>query len=126
MFPLMGTCYQGAMQIVPTHLLVRYGHDHPAAEGPLRAWHSLVSLSAWQAPADIAHACGAIVRFLPDARVSFDLPDGDMRIIARVSYAHQLVRVEHIGPAGMSSPLEASNNDHPTNPHGRGLSERAG
>lgn len=85
------------MQVIARGPLKEFWVRHPPAEGPLRAWFSLVSKARWAGPADAKRAFGTTVDFVGDNRLVFDIGGNKYRLIVRVSYRFGRVLVKFIG-----------------------------
>ncbi|MCB8880279.1 type II toxin-antitoxin system HigB family toxin [Acidisoma cellulosilytica] len=84
------------MQVIALRMLREFWHEHPRAELPLRAWHSLVSKADWSGPADIRRMFGA-ADFVGDNRVIFDIGGNKYRIVAHIAYRHHRVLIKFVG-----------------------------
>jgi mRNA interferase HigB len=85
------------MQIIARRTLKRFWERHPRAEGPLRAWFSVVSKARWTAPSDVKLQFGATVDFVSDNRIIFDVGGNKFRLVVHVSYVFGRVLVKFVG-----------------------------
>ena len=84
------------MQVIARRTLVQFWQRHPPAEGPLKAWFAVVSRARWAGPADVKRAFGAIVDFVSDNRVIFDIGGNKYRLVAHISYKFGRVLVKFV------------------------------
>ena len=85
------------MQVVARRTLRQFWERHPQAEGPLRAWFSVVSKARWSGPGEVKRQFGKTVDFVADNRVIFDLGGNRYRLICHISYRFGRVLVKFIG-----------------------------
>ena len=85
------------MQIIARRTLRRLWERHPQAEGPLRAWFSVVSKARWSTPRDVKRQFGATVDFVDDNRAIFDIGGNKCRLICHVSYGFGRLLVRFVG-----------------------------
>ncbi|MGH7094957.1 MAG: type II toxin-antitoxin system HigB family toxin [Stellaceae bacterium] len=85
------------MQIIALKRLRLFWQIHPQSEMPLRAWFALVSGAWWSTSADIKDQFGAVVDFVADNRVIFDIGGNKYRLVVHVAYRHRRVLVKFIG-----------------------------
>ncbi|WP_040485556.1 type II toxin-antitoxin system HigB family toxin [Lutibaculum baratangense] len=85
------------MQIVAKRTLKLFWERHHRAEGPLRAWHSVVERAEWSSPRDIKDLFGTTVDFVADNRVVFDIGGNKYRLVVHVSYEFKRVLIKFIG-----------------------------
>lgn len=85
------------MQIIARRTLRQFWEKHPPAEGPLKAWFSLVSHADWQGPSDVKAMFGSTVDFVADNRIIFDIGGNKYRLIGHVAYGFGRVLVKFVG-----------------------------
>lgn len=84
------------MQVIAIRTLREFWTEHPRAEMPLRAWHSLVSRAEWQGPADVRKMFNT-ADFVGDSRVIFDIGGNKYRIVAHIAYRYRRVLIKFVG-----------------------------
>jgi mRNA interferase HigB len=93
-----GTVGGGVMRVISRSTLrdfwSRPGCD--AAKQPLLLWFREVKRATWQTPADIKQSFGT-ADVVGEGRVVFNIGGNKFRLVAWVSYAHQLVLVKWVG-----------------------------
>ena len=85
------------MQVIARRTLKEFWARHPRAEGPIRAWFTIVARAKWANPAEIKQQFGGTVDFVGDNRVIFDLGGNKYRLIVHISFAFGRVLVKFIG-----------------------------
>ena len=95
--PNTGTCYIVPVQIIAKRTLRVSWEDHPQARTPLQSWFATVSQSAWDSPADVKAEFGAMVDFVADNRVVFDISGNKYRLVVRVAYSHKRLLIKFVG-----------------------------
>ncbi|MCC6982377.1 MAG: type II toxin-antitoxin system HigB family toxin [Bauldia sp.] len=85
------------MQVISRRTLKLFWERHPHAEGPLRAWFTVVSNAKWTGPQSVKEHFGATVDFLADDRLVFDLSGNKYRLVVRVAYRFGRVLVKFVG-----------------------------
>jgi mRNA interferase HigB len=85
------------MQVIAKRTLRLFWERHPQAEGPLRAWHAVVSKAHWRGPQDVKRTFGANVDFVRDNRVVFDIGGNKYRVVVHVAYRFKRVLVKFVG-----------------------------
>jgi mRNA interferase HigB len=85
------------MQVISIAMLRMFWGKHPQAEGPLRAWVSIVRHAEWISPQDVKNQFGTTVDFLGDNRVVFDIGGNKYRLIVRISYRFRRLLLKFIG-----------------------------
>ncbi len=85
------------MQIIAKSTLRAFWVRHPQAEGPLKAWHQIVSKAEWASPADVKDMFGTTVDFVGDNRIVFDISGNKYRLIVHVAYPFKRVLVKFVG-----------------------------
>ncbi|MEW6355366.1 MAG: type II toxin-antitoxin system HigB family toxin [Planctomycetota bacterium] len=84
------------MKVVGTLELDRFKRKHADARSQVDAWLAEAEDAAWRTPHDIK-AKHASASFLSDRRVVFNIKGNDYRLLVRVSYKNQIVRILQIG-----------------------------
>ena len=85
------------MQVIAKRTLRLFWERHPQAEGPLRAWHAVVSKADWRGPQDVKRAFGANVDFVRDNRIVFDIGGNKYRVVVHAAYRFKRVLVKFVG-----------------------------
>ena len=85
------------MQVIAKRTLRQFWRGHPRAEGPLRAWHAVVSRATWSGPADVKAAFGTTVDFMRDNRIVFDIGGNKYRLVVHVAYRFKRVLIKFVG-----------------------------
>ena len=85
------------MQVIARRTLRQFWQRHPQAEGPLRAWHAVVTKAAWKGPAEVKAMFGTTVDFVRDSRVVFDIGGNKYRLVVHVAYRFKRVLIKFVG-----------------------------
>ena len=85
------------MQIIARRTLRQFWERHPQAKGPLTAWYAMVSKAEWVGPLDVKAMFGAVVDFVGDNRLIFDIAGNKYRLIVHVAYPYRRVLVKFVG-----------------------------
>jgi mRNA interferase HigB len=85
------------MQVIAKRTLRLFWERHPQAEGPLRAWHAVVTRAVWKGPADVKAMFGTNVDFVADNRIVFDIGGNKYRLVAHVAYRFKRVLIKFVG-----------------------------
>jgi mRNA interferase HigB len=85
------------VQVVAKRTLVAFWRRHPRAKVPLSVWHHAVERSAWSGPADVKTQFGAVVDFVADNRLVFDISGNRYRLVVHVSYVYKAVLIKFVG-----------------------------
>lgn len=85
------------VQIIAKRTLRVFWDGHPQARTPLQSWFAVVSKSAWNGPADVKEEFGAMVDFMADNQVIFDISGNKYRLVVRVAYSHKRVLIKFVG-----------------------------
>jgi mRNA interferase HigB len=86
-----------AMNVIAKRTLRAFWDRHPAARGPIQAWHQVAKKAAWRGPAEVKQLFGATIDILPGNRIVFDLGGNRYRLIAKMNYPLRIVFVRFIG-----------------------------
>lgn len=97
------------MQIIALRTLRQFWERHPQAESPIRIWYGITSKAEWASTTDIKTQFGALVDFVGDNRVIFDLSGNKYRLIVHVSYSYKRVLVKFIGTHAEYDKINAEN-----------------
>ncbi|MBN1458440.1 MAG: type II toxin-antitoxin system HigB family toxin [Armatimonadetes bacterium] len=84
------------MRVVGTPELVRFRRKHADARSQIDTWLAEAENASWRTTQDIK-ARYSSASFLSDRRVIFNLKGNAYRLLVRVSYKNQVVRVLRIG-----------------------------
>ena len=85
------------MQVIAKRTLRLFWRRHPQAEGPLRAWHAVVSKAKWNGPADVKETFGTTTDFVRDNRIVFDIAGNKYRPLVHVAYRFKRVLIKFVG-----------------------------
>jgi mRNA interferase HigB len=85
------------MQVVARRTLRLFWERHPQAQGPLRAWHAVVTRAVWKGPADVKAMFGMNVDFVADNRIVFDIGGNKYRLVAHVACRFKRVLIKFVG-----------------------------
>jgi mRNA interferase HigB len=85
------------MQVIARRTLRLFWERHPQAEGPLRAWHAVVTKTVWKGPADVKAMFGSNVDFVADHRIVFDIGGNKYRLVAHIAYRFKRVLIKFVG-----------------------------
>ncbi len=85
------------MQVLSFSTLRAFWQIHPKAQAPLTVWHARVKAAQWNGPQDVKSDFGALVDFVADERVIFDVGGNNYRIVARMSYPFKRVMIKFVG-----------------------------
>ena len=75
-----------AMHVIARRRLREFWAEHPQAEKPLKTWYKLVEQANWKGPADAKMLFGAIVDFVGDDHMIFDIGGNKFRLVVHVAY----------------------------------------
>lgn len=103
----MGACYIHVMRIIAISQLRAFWNKHPQAEMSLRAWYAEASRADWKSSADIKGVYRN-ARFLPNARVVFNIKGNDYRLIVAVHYNRGMMFIRFIGTHADYDRIDAS------------------
>ncbi len=84
------------MQVVAKKTLRLFWTKHPKAQGPLEAWYRIASKAEWRTPQDIKNVFRS-ADFVADSRVIFNIAGNSYRLVVRVSYEYQNIKIKFIG-----------------------------
>jgi mRNA interferase HigB len=85
------------VRIITKRTLLDFWKVHPAAERPLRAWHTLVSKAQWNGPTDVKRQFGSAVDFVGDNRAIFDIGGNKYRLIVHIAYPYGRLLIKFVG-----------------------------
>lgn len=85
------------MQVIALRTLRQFWERHPQAETPARDWYTRAARAEWTGPADVKAQFGALVDFVADNRLIFDLGGNKYRLVVHVAYRYRRVLVKFIG-----------------------------
>lgn len=85
------------MQVLSHNTLKAFWTTHPKAQAPMAVWHARVKVAQWNGPQDVKNDFGALVDFVADERVIFDVGGNNYRIVARISYPFKRVMIKFVG-----------------------------
>jgi mRNA interferase HigB len=84
------------VRIIKQSTLVNFSAQHPKAKPSLVRWIKLVKAANWSAMNEVQMAIpGAIA--LNGERARFEVAGGNFRLIASLSFKHQIVFIKFIG-----------------------------
>jgi mRNA interferase HigB len=88
------------MRVLAMVALREFWERHPHAEGPLRAWYKVLSLSAPQNFTDLKATFGT-VDYVRDRHDTvgwhvFDVGGNNYRVICKLDYAHQFALIKEV------------------------------
>ncbi|WP_082502933.1 type II toxin-antitoxin system HigB family toxin [Methylobacterium sp. Leaf100] len=84
------------MNVVAIGTLRDFWTVHPQSEGPLVAWHTIVTKAQWSVPQDVKNTFGS-VDFIGDNRAIFDIGGNNYRLICHISYTYKAVQIKFVG-----------------------------
>ena len=82
--------------IISKRMLREFWQRYPDSAGALKAWHAEVKEAEWTSPADIKARFGS-ASILKDCRVVFNICGNKYRLIVKINYEHQVVRIRFVG-----------------------------
>lgn len=85
------------MQVIAKRTLQQFWQRHSQAEGPLRAWHAVVTRATWKGPVDVKAMFGTTVDFVADNRIVFDISGNKYRLVVHVAYRFKRVLIKFVG-----------------------------
>jgi mRNA interferase HigB len=83
------------VRIITESRLARFWKEHPAAEGPLKAWRALIRAASYETPHEV-RAQFPGVDFLRDGITVFDIGGNKYRLVASMRYDLQRVYIRHV------------------------------
>ncbi|HVO30473.1 MAG TPA: type II toxin-antitoxin system HigB family toxin [bacterium] len=95
------------MHVTALRALRQFWERHPDAEGPLRAWHVLVSEARWENIAEL-QAAFPKVSVLNNRRVVFNIGGNKSRLVVKVKYSSKTVFVRFIGTHSAYDRIDAN------------------
>ena len=84
------------MRIIAKRTLRQFWEKHPAAQGPLEAWHSEAAKAQWKNPQEIKNQFGS-ASILKGGRIVFNIGGNKYRLILSIDYGRQACYVKFIG-----------------------------
>ena len=84
------------MHIVAVKTLRSFWENHPDAEQPLLAWHSMAKHAEWRTPADIK-ADYRSASSVGNSRVVFNIKGNQVRLIVLVEYQKGRLFIRFVG-----------------------------
>lgn len=84
------------MRVIGLELLDAFCRRHADAEEQVKAWVAEVKEARWEKPMDIKERYVS-ASFLENNRVVFNIKGNKYRLVVRVSYKNQVVRVVKVG-----------------------------
>jgi mRNA interferase HigB len=82
--------------IIAKSTLRKFWRVHPDAKGALEAWHAEAKAAQWKSPADVkAHYGNASI--LKDSRVVFNICGNKYRLIVKINYEYEVIRIRFVG-----------------------------
>lgn len=83
------------MRIITESRLSAFWAEHPAAEGPLKAWRKLLRAADYESPHEVkAHFPSA--DFLKNGVTVFDIGGNKYRLVVTMRYDLQRVYIRHV------------------------------
>lgn len=85
------------MEVVSFKLLEKYWKrkGNEKAEKPLRDWFGIAERSEWKTTIEVKNTFPQ-TDFRPRGRAIFDIGGNKFRIVARIDYQNQIVRIEEV------------------------------
>jgi len=77
-------------------MLREFWQKHPDAKGALEAWHAEAKSAKWANPTDIK-AQYASASILKGNRVVFNICGNKYRLIVKINYEHEVIRIHFVG-----------------------------
>lgn len=84
------------MRIIGKPLLDEFSESHDDAQTPLAAWCAEAEEADWKSPNEMK-ARYPSASLLGKGRVVFDIKGGNYRLLVRIEYQTQLIRIEKVG-----------------------------
>ncbi|MFV1980515.1 MAG: type II toxin-antitoxin system HigB family toxin [Rhodothermia bacterium] len=84
------------MQIYGKDVLMTFCESHADLRKSAERWLGAVSASVWDAPHDVKASC-ARASILSGDRVVFNLKGNKYRLVAKIDYDKQVVRIRRVG-----------------------------
>jgi mRNA interferase HigB len=82
--------------IISKKVLREFWANHPDSVGALQAWHAEVKAAEWKSPADVKAQFGS-ASILKDSRVVFNICGNKYRLIVKINYDHEVIRIRFVG-----------------------------
>ena len=84
------------MKIVGRELLIAFSRKHANAKKALDAWFAEAQKAEWQTCQDIK-GCYRSADFLANNRVIFNIKGNHYRLVVKIRYQNDIVRIEWVG-----------------------------
>ena len=84
------------MQVIAKKTLRDFWMKQPKAKSPLQDRWTIARRANWQTPQDIKNAFRS-AEFIADSRVIFNIGGNNYRLVVRVSYEYQNVKIKFVG-----------------------------
>lgn len=82
--------------VIAKSTLRKFGERHPDSAGALKAWYAEAKVAEWKTPAEVKAQFGS-ASILKDSRVVFNICGNKYRLIVKINYDHEVIRIRFIG-----------------------------
>jgi mRNA interferase HigB len=93
--------------ILALRTLREFWRRHADAEGPLRAWHKVVTQAEWASPEDV-RATYRTADIVSDNRVVFNIKHNEYRLVVKIHYNTRTVFIRFIGTHAEYDQIDAT------------------
>lgn len=95
------------MRVISRKTLREFWSKHADCEQQLKAWYQEADKAKWKSPNDIkTEYPGASI--LQNNRVVFNIRGNNYRLIVRINYAYQIIRIRFIGTHSQYDKIDAT------------------
>ena len=84
------------MRVLSGNRLRSCWEQHADVEQALKAWYAEARTATWTCPNDIKQRYRS-ADFLADNRVVFNIKGNKYRLVAKIDYRHQVIRIRFVG-----------------------------
>jgi mRNA interferase HigB len=92
--------------IISKKVLREFWERHPDSVGALQSWHAEAKAAEWKSPADIKAQFGS-ASILKDSRVVFNVCGNKYRLIVKINYDHEVIRIRFVGTHKVYDAIDA-------------------
>lgn len=104
------------MRVIAKRTLRLFWEQHPAAKGPIEAWHAEVLKATWKTPQDVKGQFGS-ASILKEGRVVFNIGGNKYRLVVAIDYTRQASFVKFVGTHKEYDAIDAQTVQHEHSTH---------
>ena len=82
--------------IVSKRILREFWERHPDSASALKAWYAEAKVAEWKTPIEVK-ALFRSASVLKDSRIVFNICGNKYRLIVKINYDHEVVRIRFVG-----------------------------